>query len=131
VAIEGLSLLIYLDHNVDPLLAKDVRNAGYNAVAAVEAGNAPLADLDQLTWAADRGRCIITHDYDDYPRLAAEWFFEGRDHSGIILCRQPPDISYGEMLRRLLRLLDTLTADEMVNRLEWLDERWSSSSDDA
>jgi predicted nuclease of predicted toxin-antitoxin system len=125
VAIEGLSLLIYLDHNVDPLLAKDARRAGYDAVAAVEVGNAALADADQLRWATDRGRCIFTHDYDDYPRLAIDWFHAGRDHRGIILCRQPPDISYGEMLRRLLRLLDTLTADEMVNRLEWLDSRWS------
>jgi hypothetical protein len=32
------------------------------------------------------------------------------------------------MLRRLLRLLDTLTADEMVNRVEWLDSRWSDRS---
>jgi predicted nuclease of predicted toxin-antitoxin system len=118
VAIEGVSLLIYLDHNVDPLLARDARNAGYDAVAAVEVGNAALTNADHLGRAAARRRCIITHDYDDFPKLAAAWYFEGRDHSGIILCRQPPDISYGEMLRRLLRPLDTLAADEMVNRLE-------------
>jgi predicted nuclease of predicted toxin-antitoxin system len=128
VSIAGLSLLIYLDHNVDPLLARDARNAGYDAVAAVEVGNAALEDVDQLAWATSQGRCILTHDYDDYPVLAASWFRAGRDHAGIILCRQPPDISYGEMLRRLLRLLDTVTADEMVNRLEWLDERWSDRS---
>jgi predicted nuclease of predicted toxin-antitoxin system len=128
VAIAGLSLRIYLDHNVDPLLAKDARKAGYDAVAAVEVGNAALEDDEQLRWAASQRRCILTHDYDDYPRLATDWIHAGRDHSGIILCRQPPDISYGEMLRRLLRLLDTLTADEMVNRLEWLDNRWSDPS---
>jgi hypothetical protein len=127
VAIEGLSILIYLDHNVDPLLAKDARKAGYSVVAAVEVGQAALPDPDQLEWATSQGRCILTHDYDDYPRLANDWFHEGRDHSGIILCRQPPDISYGEMLRRLLRLLDTLTAEEMINRVEWLDDRWSDA----
>jgi predicted nuclease of predicted toxin-antitoxin system len=128
VAIEGLSLLVYLDHNVDPLLAQDARKAGCDAVAALEVGNAALADADHLSWAAEHGRCIITHDYDDYPRLAAEWFFAEQDHPCIILCRQPPDISHGEMLRRLLRLLDTLTGDEMVNRLEWLDDRWSDAT---
>ena len=126
MAIEGLSILIYLDHNVDPLLAKDARKAGYDAVAAVEVGNAALEDVDQLAWATSRSRCILTHDYDDFPKLATDWFHQGRDHAGIILCRQPPDIAYGEMLRRLLRLLDTLTADEMVNRVEWLDSRWST-----
>lgn len=128
MAIEGLSILIYLDHNVDPQLARDARNAGYDAHAAVEVGNAALDDVDHLGWATSQGRCIITHDFDDYPRLATEWFHQGRDHAGIILCRQPPDIAYGEMLRRRLRLLDTLTADEMVNRLEWLDDRWSDRS---
>lgn len=125
MAIEGLSILVYLDHNVDPQLAKDARTAGYDVVAAIEVGNAALEDADQLNWAANQGRCILTHDFDDYPRLAREWFYAGRNHAGIIMCRQPPRISYGEMLRRLLRLLDTLPADEMVNRLEWLDDRWS------
>jgi predicted nuclease of predicted toxin-antitoxin system len=125
VAIAGLSLLIYLDHNVDPLLARDARRAGYDAIAAVEVGNAGLKDDEHLAWATAHGRCLLTHDYDDFPLLARDWFHAGRDHAGIILCRQPPDISYGEMLRRLLRLLDTLTAEEMVNRLEWLDHRWS------
>ena len=125
MAIEGLSLLVYLDHNADPLLATDARRAGYDVVAAVEVGNAALADIDQLGWATSQGRCIFTHDFDDYPRLATDWFHAGRDHAGIILCPQPPRISYGEMLRRLLRLLDTATAEEMVNRLVWLDDRWS------
>jgi predicted nuclease of predicted toxin-antitoxin system len=129
VAIEGLSLLIYLDHNVNPQVAKDARKAGYNAIAAVEAGNAALEDVDQLDWATSQGRCILTHDFDDYPRLATDWFHAGRNHAGIILCRQPPHVSYGEMLRRLLRLLDTLTAEDMVNRLEWLDHRWSDRPD--
>jgi uncharacterized protein with PIN domain len=73
VAIAGLSLRIYLDHNVDPLLAKDARKAGYDAVAAVEVGNAALEDDEQLRWAASQRRCILTHDYDDYPRLATDW----------------------------------------------------------
>ena len=47
VAIEGLSLLVYLEHNVDPRLAKDARRAGYDAVAAIEVGNAVLEDVDQ------------------------------------------------------------------------------------
>jgi hypothetical protein len=82
VAIEGLSLLVYLDHNVDPQLAKDARKAGYDAVAAVEVGNAALQDIDQLGWATGHDRCIFTHDFDDYPTLASDWFHRGRDHAG-------------------------------------------------
>jgi predicted nuclease of predicted toxin-antitoxin system len=125
VAIAGLSILLHFDHNGHPLLAQDIRNAGYDAVAAKDVGIGALKDEEHLQWATDHGRCIITHDLDDYPVLAYEWARIGRDHAGIIVALQPPKISYGEMLRRLLRLLDTLTADEMVNRLEWLDLRWS------
>jgi hypothetical protein len=43
---------------------------------------------------------------------------QNRAHPGIILSRQ--DVSVGEQMRRLLRLIDTLTAEEMRNRIEFL-----------
>ena len=55
------------------------------------------------------------------------WEARGDDHFGIIFCKAPPAISYGEILRRLLNLLDGITAEEMVNQIEWLDHRWSGS----
>jgi hypothetical protein len=125
VAIAGLSVALYFNHNGNPRLAEDIRLAGYDAIAAREVGNGELEDEDHLVWATSHGRCIVTHDLDDFPTLAIKWAREGRDHAGIIVSRQPPGLPYGEMLRRLLRLLDTLTADEMVSRLEWLDLRWS------
>ena len=72
MAIEGLSLLVYLDHNVNPLLAEDARRAGYDVVAAVEVGNAALEDDEQLGWAVRQGRCLLTHDLDHFPRLASD-----------------------------------------------------------
>lgn len=51
-----------------------------------------------------------------------------RDHAGIIVSVQPGHRMYRERLRRLFRLLDTLTADGMTNRLEWLDRHWSEAS---
>jgi hypothetical protein len=61
--------------------------------------------------------------------MADEWFLGGHDHAGIILSVQPGKTSYGELLRRFLTLLDTLAADEMINRVEWLDRRWSDTPD--
>jgi hypothetical protein len=46
---------------------------------------------------------------------------QGRQHAGIILSTAPPRITYGELLRRLLAFLDTVSADEMVNQVRWLD----------
>ena len=129
MAIAGLSIRLYFDHNGNPRLAADIRGAGHDAIAAREVSNCELSDANQLWWATSNGRGIVTYDLDDFPMLAAMWAREGHDHAGITLARQPPAVPYGEMLRRLLRLLDTLTADEMVNRIEWLDDRWSNRSD--
>jgi hypothetical protein len=51
--------------------------------------------------------------------LFKERYQEGREHSGVIVTNQIP---LGEMLRRTLRLLNTLTADEIRNQLRHLGE---------
>jgi hypothetical protein len=124
VAIEGLSAKIYLDHNADPRLVRDLRRQDYDAVFARELGRERASDEDHLRWAADHQRVLFTHDFDDYPVLAAEWAARGDHHAGIILALEPPRLPYAAILRRLLSLLDQLSADEFVDRVEWLSDRW-------
>jgi predicted nuclease of predicted toxin-antitoxin system len=125
VAIAGLSIRSYFDHHVPEQFAIDLRRREFDALMAREVGNERASDEAHLDWATTHGRVVLTSDFDDYPILASKWFLEGREHAGIILLEQPRWTSYGELLRRLLRLLDTLTADDMINRVEWLDHRWS------
>jgi predicted nuclease of predicted toxin-antitoxin system len=126
VAVEGLSIRLYFDHHIRGRFAVDLRRQGFEVVQAREVGNELVADEVHLRWATDHRRVIFTHDLKDFPPLAEKWFLEGRDHAGIILSVQPGrSAPYNVLLRRLLRLLETLTADEMVNRVEWLDQRWS------
>ena len=47
------------------------------------------------------------------------WSSEGREHAGIILSVQMP---IGGLLKRMLRLLDQVTADEMKNNLRYLSD---------
>jgi predicted nuclease of predicted toxin-antitoxin system len=124
VAIEGLSIRSYLDHHVHERFAVDLRRRQYDVVVAKDVGNERASDETHLAWATEHDRVVLTSDFDDYPDLAARWFFEGRTHAGIILLEQPGRLSYGRLLRRLLRLLNTLAADDMVNLVEWLDQRW-------
>lgn len=126
MAMEGLSIQLYFDHHVRNRFAVDLRRHGFDVVQAREVGNELAADEEHLLWATEHRRVIFTHDLTDYPPLADKWFLEGRDHGGIILSVQPgQETPYSTLLRRFLRLLDTVTADEMINRLEWLDSRWS------
>jgi predicted nuclease of predicted toxin-antitoxin system len=129
VAIEGLSIRTYLDHHTHDLFAVDLRRRGYEVIRARDVGNERAADEEHLAWASARGYVIFTSDFDNFPALADRWFLEGRDRSGIILVEQPGrKNAYGLLLRRLLRLLDTLMADDMINRVEWLDAKWDEPS---
>ena len=44
----------------------------------------------------------------------------GREHAGIVISEQMSQRRFGELLRRVLRLLDALTAEEMHNRIVFL-----------
>ena len=56
-------------------------------------------------------------------RLYSNLMRAGQSHAGIILAAQQR-YSVGEQMRRLLRLISSLTAEEMRNRIEFL-SAWS------
>jgi predicted nuclease of predicted toxin-antitoxin system len=128
VAIEGLSLRLYADHIVDERFSVDLRRNGFDLILAREVGNQLLSDEEHLVWATAQNRVILTHDRKDFIPLAKAWALAGREHTGVILSAQPgEDIPYGALLRRLLRLLDSFTAEDMHDRVEWLDHRWDDN----
>lgn len=109
-----LFLGLYLDEDVDVLIAELIRSRGYDIVAACEEGQTRRTDAEQLAYAAAARRALATHNRDDFQRLAQEYFTAGRTHHGIIvmLRRSPYEIA-----RRLLRVLDRATADEMIEQV--------------
>ena len=110
---------LYLDADVDPELARQVRQRGFDVVSAYEVGNGRLLDPDQLAYAVSQGRAILTHNARDFAPLFDEWWNAGKSHHGIIVSEQLP---LGEMLRRTLKLLHTVTPDEMMNSIKNLAE---------
>jgi hypothetical protein len=121
VAVEGLSICLFLDHNIDPRLAHDLRRRGFDVAYALEIGTERAQDDEHLQWASERGRAVFTVDIGDFRILAEQWAEQGRDHAGIILSIPPPRVAYGEVLRRLLAFLDAVSADEIVDQFRWLD----------
>ena len=55
----------------------------------------------------------------DYCLLHQTWISQQRPHAGIIVAPRQR-YSVGEELRRLLRLIGTVSADEMRSRIEFL-----------
>lgn len=119
MATSRIFVALYLDADVSRKLAKALRENGFDAVSAVEVGNAKLSDLAQFNYAIGDQRAILTYDSKDFARLFDEYWQAGKEHYGIIVSEQLP---VSEMLKRLLRLLDSVTADEMKNSFRNLGE---------
>jgi hypothetical protein len=112
MANEAARLFIAVYTDVHGGLAAQLRRRGFDAVSAYEVGNARPDDSDQLEYAANQRRAILTCNIKDFEPLFEEWWQAGRKHYGVIVSEQLP---IGEMLRRVVRLLNTMSADEMEN----------------
>jgi predicted nuclease of predicted toxin-antitoxin system len=80
----------YLDEDLSPQIAERLRKRGIDAVSALEAGNIQLSDREQLVYAADAGRCLVTRNVRHFVLLAQEAIRRQQPHAGIIFC--PPTI---------------------------------------
>lgn len=110
---------LFLDEDVWPGLAAILREHSFDVVHACEVQRGGMPDADQLAYAAEIGCIILTHNAKDFAPLAAEYYFGRRSHAGIILS---PQLQRGELVRRMLSLLHSLSAEEMVNTVRFLSD---------
>ena len=104
-------------------LVSALRARGLDVLTAGDSGMLHIPDEAQLRHAHQQGRVLFTHNVTDFCRLHDRFLRETKTHSGIIVAEQ--GLSVGERLRRLLKLAKTRTAEELVNRLEFL-SNWAS-----
>ncbi len=76
-------------------------------------------DRDHLVAASASGRVLYTFNLADYCILHQVWISQQRFHAGIIVAPQQR-YTVGEELRRLMRLIGTVPAEEMRSRIEFL-----------
>lgn len=108
---------LYLDEDVDVLIAHLLRAYGYSAITTVQADHLGASDAEQLEYAARQKRTLLTHNREDFEILFHEYLGKSRPHAGIIIAvrRSPYEIA-----RRLLAILDQITADEMDNQIRYI-----------
>ncbi|MGO8689954.1 MAG: DUF5615 family PIN-like protein [Thermoguttaceae bacterium] len=111
------ALGFFTDEDVYGTVAPALRRTGVDAVSAPEAGRRGQSDQSQLEWAAVEGRVLITFNVAHFAELHAIWMRHGRHHAGVVVSSQRP---IGDVMRRLLHLANTLDADSMGDRLEFL-----------
>lgn len=111
---------LYLDEDAgETAVVRGLRARGLDVLTTIEAQRCGTTDRDQFAFATQQGRSIYTFNVGDFARLHREYLLHGIDHSGIIVL---PDQRYsvGEKIRRLARFIGSVTATEMVNRMEYL-----------
>lgn len=112
-----LFIELYLDEDVSVLIADLLRSRGFVATTTQEAGNLGCADHQQLEYAADQRKTLLTHNRADFEGLAQKYFSAGKPHCGIVIAvRRPPN----EIAGRLLTILNSVTSDEIENQIRYV-----------
>jgi len=117
--VTGTSIKLYLDEHVWRELTQRLRDKGYDALHVYDVDRGGQSDESQLEFAAQEGRAILTYDAKDFVPLAELWYEAGRDHAGIIIS---VELEPSELLRRTLKLLETVSAEQMHNAIRYLQE---------
>ena len=112
-----LFIKLYLDEDGDVLVADLLKAYGFEAVTARGAGLLGSEDDEQLAYAAREGMTVLTHNRVHFEALAVAYFEAGKDHAGIVIAvqRTPHEIA-----RRMLQLLNHITAGEVRNQLRYI-----------
>lgn len=112
-----LFIELYLDQDVSVLVATLVRARGFEAVTTQEAGLLGATDVEQLAYAVNHEKTLLTHNRADFELLAKQYFEAEQSHCGIILAvrRSPYEIA-----QRLLTILNRVTADEIKDQLRYI-----------
>jgi hypothetical protein len=114
-----MKIRLYLDEDTMDDLVDALRSRSIDVLTVGEAQRKKYSDEQQLRFATEQGRAIYSFNRKHYMVLHTRFLAQGISHAGIIL-EIHNRWSVGEQMRRLVKLVDTLSAEEMVNRVEFL-----------
>lgn len=113
----SIFICLYLDEDVNVLVADLLQAKGFDVIAARDAGQLRTTDAEQLAYAVSQARTLVTHNRTDFEELVQNYFDSGQTHYGVILAvRRSPQ----EIAQRLLVILNQVTSDEMQNQVRYI-----------
>ena len=108
---------LFLDEDVHATLGTILQKRGFDVVHAQESDRKGSSDSEQLKYAVQQKRCLMTFNVKDYVLLHNEYVQLEKEHWGIIVSKQLP---IGEILRRILNVFQSHSQKSMKNRLLFL-----------
>lgn len=113
-------ITLYLDEDSqDSDLVRALRLRDVDVMISAEAGMNGRKDEEQLLFASSCGRVLYSFNSKDFYQLHSRFLMQGRTHAGLILGPQQ-ELSIGEQMRRLMKLIAAFSAEEMIGRVEFM-----------
>ncbi|OGI13249.1 MAG: hypothetical protein A3I68_02355 [Candidatus Melainabacteria bacterium RIFCSPLOWO2_02_FULL_35_15] len=113
---------LYLDENISPLVAKKLREKGFDVISVHENNTRSKSDIEQFELAIREKRAIVTYDVIDFTDLAKGYIAKVKPHSGIILVSNKtiPQGNSKKLAVSLEKLLHHKEKDFLENRIVYL-----------
>lgn len=91
-----------LDEDLPPLAAEIARGLDLDVTSVHELGRTGRSDPEQLRFAAEEGKVMVTRNRDDFIRLTTEFFRTGEPHPGLLIVSRAIPSSKPERLAHSL-----------------------------
>jgi Domain of unknown function (DUF5615) len=115
-----MKIRLYIDEDaMAEALVQALTERGVDVTTANRENMVCRADPEHLAHATDLNRVLYSFNVGDFCQIHSEWLAANKPHAGIIVASQKK-FSIGEQMRRLLQIVNTLSAEEMENQLEFL-----------
>ncbi len=111
----SIFIRLYFDEDVSVILGEMLRAHGFDVLTTRDAGNLGNSDVAQFDFAAVQNRALLTHNRRDFEALHLKALQEQTTHRGLFIANRHP--SDWELAKRILKLLNTFTSDEVLNLL--------------
>lgn len=108
---------LYIDEDLTDRVAVALRSRGYDAISAHEVDMRGRTDKEQLGFATNNNRVILTRNVKHFVALQREYYKHGLVHNGIVVSDYLP---LKELIRRIARFLNKNGMAEVKNSLDWL-----------
>lgn len=107
---------LLLDEHIWAYLSKLLREQGFDVIHVNEVDLAGTPDDKILSYAVGEHRAVVTFNIKDFIPLAIQYYEDGKEHYGIVLSNQ---LSRGELRKRVIKLLKSVTAEELMNAVRY------------
>ena len=108
---------LLLDEHIWSYLATILREQGFDVIHVNDVNLDATPDEKILQFAAGEHRAVVTFNVRDFVPLAVQYYEDGKEHYGVVISEE---ISHGELKRRVTKLLESVTAEELMNSVRYL-----------